>query len=80
MQTMQSVEGLPAEERARRYRDAADEISRMAETVRADDLRTAYRNLASRWAALAAEVERGIERQEVMIVVQAIAEARAARH
>lgn len=52
----------------------------MAETVRADDLRTAYRNLASRWAALAAEVERGIERQEVMIVVQAIAEARAARH
>jgi hypothetical protein len=60
----QSIECLPAEERLHHYRDmAADTLRRAQESITADS-KDAFVSMAARWSALAAEVERQMERDD----------------
>ena len=54
----QSVETLAPAERAEHYRQLANEVSQLAKVARTDKAKRTFRDLARRWLALAAEVER----------------------
>lgn len=53
-----SVDDLPPEERANRYREMAEHTRSLAERVRNPQLREAYIELSGRWRALADSTSR----------------------
>jgi hypothetical protein len=53
-----SVDELPPEERANRYREMAEHTRSLAEKVKNPELRAAYIELSGRWRALADSTSR----------------------
>ena len=53
-----SVDDLPPEERANRYREMAEHTRLLAEKVKNPELRAAYIELSGRWRALADSTSR----------------------
>ena len=54
----QSIKSRPADERARHYRELAEEAMRMAEAVKDETLRSGYMAMAAGWHSMAQEAER----------------------
>ena len=59
-----SVDELPPEERAGRYREMAEHTHALAERVKNPELRAAYLELAGRWRALAESTQRSFQSEE----------------
>ncbi len=56
------LETLPLEQRARRYREFAQEALRRASNTRDSDMRAGFLSMAAGWHALAEEIERTASR------------------
>ena len=59
-----SVEDLPPEERANRYREMAEHTRSLAEKVKNPQLREAYIELSGRWRALTDSTSRSFLNDE----------------
>ena len=63
---MTELSDLPPTERARRYRDLAEEAERHAKETRGGHIRDAYLVMASQWRKLAEETESTERRGKTM--------------
>jgi hypothetical protein len=62
----QSIESLPAEARARHYRESAVEAFRLAEAVGDEGLRAAYLNVATGWHTMALDLELALDSEQIL--------------